>query len=91
MLHRMEAGLLGLAVAFTLTGCTTNGIVVAHRMPDPPATPSPGSPSNDSEALQRLLREAEHAVEQLTGPSLDGQGFFASVLRHLTGAAATAA
>jgi phosphoribosylformylglycinamidine synthase len=25
----------------------------------------------------------EHAVEALTGPSVDGLGFFTSVLRHL--------
>ena len=30
------------------------------------------------------------AVEELTGPSLDGQGFFVSVFKHLTGAAVTA-
>jgi hypothetical protein len=64
MLLRTEAGVIGLFVAFTLAGCTTNGIVVAQRVPDPPAPFSPGSPSNDSEALQRLLREAEQSCAQ---------------------------
>jgi phosphoribosylformylglycinamidine synthase len=30
----------------------------------------------------------EHAVEALTGPSLDGLGFFTSVLRTLAGSSA---
>jgi phosphoribosylformylglycinamidine synthase len=30
----------------------------------------------------------EHAVEALTGPSLDGLGFFTSALRYLAGSAA---
>jgi len=34
-----------------------------------------------------LMPHPEHAVEALTGPSEDGLGFFASVLRHLVGAA----
>ena len=34
-----------------------------------------------------LMPHPEHAVEALTGPSLDGLGFFTSVLRHLAQAA----
>jgi phosphoribosylformylglycinamidine synthase I len=34
-----------------------------------------------------IMPHPEHAVEQLTGPSLDGLGFFNSVLRHLAGTA----
>ncbi|MBO4205365.1 phosphoribosylformylglycinamidine synthase subunit PurQ [Micromonospora echinofusca] len=32
-----------------------------------------------------IMPHPEHAVEALTGPSLDGLGFFTSVLKHLTG------
>ena len=32
-----------------------------------------------------LMPHPEHAVEALTGPSVDGLGFFTSVLSHLSG------
>jgi phosphoribosylformylglycinamidine synthase I len=32
-----------------------------------------------------IMPHPEHAVEELTGPSLDGLGFFTSVLKHLAG------
>ncbi|TDC80018.1 phosphoribosylformylglycinamidine synthase subunit PurQ [Micromonospora sp. KC606] len=32
-----------------------------------------------------IMPHPEHAVEALTGPSLDGLGFFTSVLKHLVG------
>ena len=35
-----------------------------------------------------IMPHPEHAVEALTGPSLDGLGFFTSVLRYLAGSAA---
>ncbi|BCJ65317.1 phosphoribosylformylglycinamidine synthase subunit PurQ [Polymorphospora rubra] len=35
-----------------------------------------------------LMPHPEHAVEALTGPSLDGLGFFTSILKHLAGAPA---
>ena len=35
-----------------------------------------------------IMPHPEHAVEALTGPSLDGLGFFTSALKHLTGAPA---
>jgi phosphoribosylformylglycinamidine synthase I len=38
-----------------------------------------------------IMPHPEHAVEELTGPSLDGLGFFQSVLSHLVGARAGAA
>lgn len=34
-----------------------------------------------------IMPHPEHAVEALTGPSLDGLGFFTSALRHLAGVA----
>nr|MDT0659883.1 phosphoribosylformylglycinamidine synthase subunit PurQ [Micromonospora sp. DSM 115978] len=33
-----------------------------------------------------IMPHPEHAVEALTGPSLDGLGFFTSILKHLAGA-----
>jgi phosphoribosylformylglycinamidine synthase len=38
---------------------------------------------NEAGNVVGMMPHPEHAVEQLTGPSLDGQGFFVSVLRHL--------
>jgi phosphoribosylformylglycinamidine synthase subunit PurQ / glutaminase len=35
-----------------------------------------------------LMPHPEHAVEDLTGPSRDGLGFFVSILKHLAGAPA---
>jgi phosphoribosylformylglycinamidine synthase I len=35
-----------------------------------------------------IMPHPEHAVEALTGPSLDGLGFFTSILKHLAGATA---
>ena len=35
-----------------------------------------------------LMPHPEHAIEALTGPSLDGLGFFTSILKHLAGATA---
>ena len=35
-----------------------------------------------------IMPHPEHAVEALTGPSLDGLGFFTSILKHLAGAPA---
>ena len=39
---------------------------------------------NEAGNVVGMMPHPEHAVEELTGPSLDGQGFFASVLKHLT-------
>jgi phosphoribosylformylglycinamidine synthase I len=41
---------------------------------------------NEADNVAGLMPHPEHAVEELTGPSQDGQGFFVSVLRHLAGA-----
>jgi phosphoribosylformylglycinamidine synthase len=38
-----------------------------------------------------IMPHPEHAVEELTGPSLDGLGFFLSVLKHLASAGVGAA
>ncbi|MFY1688700.1 phosphoribosylformylglycinamidine synthase subunit PurQ [Plantactinospora sp. WMMB782] len=41
--------------------------------------------SNEAGNVVGLMPHPEHAVEALTGPSLDGLGFFTSVLKHLAG------
>ncbi len=43
---------------------------------------------NEAGNVLGIMPHPEHAVEALTGPSLDGLGFFSSVLRHLAGATA---
>jgi len=44
--------------------------------------------SNESGNVVGMMPHPEHAVEALTGPSLDGLGFFTSILKHLAGAPA---
>ena len=46
---------------------------------------------NEAGNVVGLMPHPEHAIEELTGPSLDGQGFFRSLFRHLAGAGAVAA
>jgi phosphoribosylformylglycinamidine synthase len=43
---------------------------------------------NEAGNVVGLMPHPEHAVEELTGPSTDGLGFFVSVLKHLTGVGA---
>jgi len=45
---------------------------------------------NEAGNVVGIMPHPEHAVEELTGPSLDGLGFFASVLRHLAPASGPA-
>ena len=42
--------------------------------------------SNEAGNVVGIMPHPEHAVEELTGPSLDGLGFFTSILKHLVGA-----
>ncbi|SCL38176.1 phosphoribosylformylglycinamidine synthase subunit I [Micromonospora pallida] len=44
--------------------------------------------TNSAGNVVGIMPHPEHAVEALTGPSLDGLGFFTSVLKHLVGAPA---
>jgi phosphoribosylformylglycinamidine synthase I len=44
--------------------------------------------TNEAGNVVGIMPHPEHAVEELTGPSLDGLGFFTSVLRALAGASA---
>jgi len=46
---------------------------------------------NEAGNVVGIMPHPEHAVDELTGPSRDGLGFFASVLRHLGGDATAAA
>jgi phosphoribosylformylglycinamidine synthase subunit PurQ / glutaminase len=46
---------------------------------------------NEAGNVVGIMPHPEHAVEELTGPSLDGLGFFLSVLKHLAGAPVGAA
>ena len=46
---------------------------------------------NEAGNVVGIMPHPEHAVEELTGPSLDGLGFFGSVLKHLAGAGVGAA
>ena len=41
--------------------------------------------TNERGNVVGIMPHPEHAVEALTGPSLDGLGLFASVLAHLAG------
>jgi phosphoribosylformylglycinamidine synthase len=41
--------------------------------------------ANEGGTVVGIMPHPEHAVETLTGPSLDGLGFFASILKHLVG------
>jgi phosphoribosylformylglycinamidine synthase subunit PurQ / glutaminase len=41
---------------------------------------------NEAGNVVGMMPHPEHAVEELTGPSVDGLGFFTSVLKHLAGA-----
>jgi phosphoribosylformylglycinamidine synthase I len=44
--------------------------------------------TNEAGNVVGIMPHPEHAVEALTGPSLDGLGFFLSALRHLSAAPA---
>jgi phosphoribosylformylglycinamidine synthase len=41
---------------------------------------------NEQGNVVGIMPHPEHAVDPLTGPSLDGVGFFTSVLKHVAGA-----
>jgi len=47
--------------------------------------------ANEAGNVVGIMPHPEHAVEALTGPSLDGLGFFTSVLKHLAEAASAPA
>ncbi len=74
----------------TLDELEANGQIVARYI-----NGNPNGSQRDIAAITNaagnvvgIMPHPEHAVEALTGPSLDGLGFFTSVLRALAGASA---
>ncbi len=74
----------------TLDELEANGQIVARYIRGNPngSTRDIAAIRNEAGNVLGIMPHPEHAVEALTGPSLDGLGFFSSVLRHLAGAAA---
>jgi phosphoribosylformylglycinamidine synthase len=73
------------ADARTLAELEAEGCVVARYVRG-----NPNGSQHDIAAIRNvagnvvgIMPHPEHAVEALTGPSIDGQGFFTSVLAHL--------
>jgi phosphoribosylformylglycinamidine synthase len=81
------------ADAATLDDIEAKGRVVARYAPGPGAAGVDYNPngslrdiagiSNERGNVVGIMPHPEHAVEALTGPSVDGLGFFTGVLRHL--------
>jgi len=80
------------ADAATLDELEATGRVVARYAPGPGSAgdPNPNGSLRDIAAISNergnvvgIMPHPEHAVEALTGPSVDGLGFFTGVLRHL--------
>ncbi len=74
----------------TLDELETSGRIVARYVGG-----NPNGSQHDIAAIRNeagnvvgIMPHPEHAVEELTGPSTDGLGFFASVLAHLSPAGA---
>ena len=77
----------------TLDMLEATGRVVARYVPGPNASDEGYNPngslrdiagiSNEAGNVVGLMPHPEHATEALTGPSVDGLGFFTHVLRHL--------
>jgi len=73
----------------TLDELETEGRVVARYLDENPNGSQRGIAAIRNEAgnVVGIMPHPEHAVDPLTGPSLDGLGFFSSVIRQLTGSA----
>lgn len=71
----------------TLDGLEENGQIVARYVHGNPngSMRDIAAIRNEAGNVVGIMPHPEHAVEALTGPSLDGLGFFTSVLKHLTG------
>jgi phosphoribosylformylglycinamidine synthase subunit PurQ / glutaminase len=78
------------ADARTLDELEANGRVVARYLNGNPngSERDIAAIANDAGNVVGIMPHPEHAVEALTGPSLDGLGFFTSILKHLAGATA---
>jgi phosphoribosylformylglycinamidine synthase I len=73
----------------TLDELEAEGRVVARYLTDNPngSQRSIAAIRNEAGNVVGIMPHPEHAVDPLTGPSLDGLGFFTSVIRQLTGSA----
>jgi phosphoribosylformylglycinamidine synthase len=71
----------------TLDKLEAEGLVVARYVGGNPNGSQRGIAAirNPEGNIVGIMPHPEHAVEALTGPSVDGLGFFSSVLRHLAG------
>jgi phosphoribosylformylglycinamidine synthase len=69
----------------TLDKLDAEGLVVARYVGGNPNGSQRGIAAirNAAGNVVGIMPHPEHAVEELTGPSTDGLGFFSSVLRHL--------
>ena len=73
----------------TLDMLEAEGRVVARYVGNPNGSQRDiAAITNEAGNVVGIMPHPEHAVEELTGPSLDGLGFFTSVLRALAGASA---
>jgi phosphoribosylformylglycinamidine synthase I len=76
----------------TLAELEASGRVVARYLDNPNGSLHDiAAVSNEAGNVVGIMPHPEHAVEELTGPSIDGLGFFISVLKHLAGGGTTAA
>ena len=71
----------------TLDELEANGQIVARYIQGNPngSMRDIAAIRNEAGNVVGIMPHPEHAVEALTGPSLDGLGFFTSVLKHLAG------
>jgi phosphoribosylformylglycinamidine synthase subunit PurQ / glutaminase len=71
----------------TLDELERSGRVVARYLGDNPngSLRDIAAIANEVGNVVGIMPHPEHAVELLTGPSLDGLGFFTSVLKHMAG------
>jgi phosphoribosylformylglycinamidine synthase len=69
----------------TLDELEAGGQVVARYVTDNPngSQRDIAAITNEAGNVVGIMPHPEHAVEALTGPSLDGLGFFTSILKHL--------
>ncbi|HZM75904.1 MAG TPA: phosphoribosylformylglycinamidine synthase subunit PurQ [Candidatus Limnocylindrales bacterium] len=74
----------------TLDELEANGQIVARYIQGNPngSMRDIAAIRNEAGNVVGIMPHPEHAVEALTGPSLDGLGFFTSVLNHLAGGSA---
>jgi phosphoribosylformylglycinamidine synthase subunit PurQ / glutaminase len=71
----------------TLDDLDRGGRIVARYLGDNPngSLRDIAAIANQAGNVVGMMPHPEHAVELLTGPSLDGLGFFTSILKHMTG------